>query len=877
MADCFAPLPIEALEQSVPSLFFRRCGEQLDRVALRAGSISLSYGELAGRVRGLAAAIGAALPQPGGEPCNVAVLLAHSPDDVVSILAVLAAGHAVVPLDAAQPADRVRSLLQDAEVRLVLSGPLLPDQAHRVAHPIRVLDASHTPLATGGATPDEPVPHLPDSRAYLLYTSGSSGRPKGVEHSHRTLLHQLYRHTSATGLTFRDRHTMIGSCAFAAVLTDLFGTLLNGAELLMYDIRGDGLSGLPGWLARERATVFRSLPSVFRGLLAVWPEGCAAPELRLVRLVGEPLYGRDVRRFRECFGERVTLLNSYGSTELGTVAQFVIGPQTPVGDGIVPAGYPAPGVNVLILGPDRAPLPAGETGEIAVQGRFFARSYWRQPELTAARFLPDPDDPAGVRFLTGDLGRRDPDGRLVHLGRADGQVKIRGFRIEPAEVEAALIATGLVREAAVTVTAASPGSPALCAFVAADAASTDADTIRAALASQLPDFMIPARFVVLDALPKLPHGKIDRAGLLAPPRSGAVSGGHDELEQQLCKLWGRILGQSRISATDIFSELGGDSLNAVRVATAVERTFGVSLPLAELHAAQTVRALAARIRRGGGASRTVVAVKPSGSNPPLFLVPGAGSDVQVLNGIARQLDPAQPLYGLRMRGVAGAEEPDRRVEVIAARLVDKLLAFRRRGPYFLGGISFGGLVAYAMACRLRALGASVGPVFLLDTAAPRQPRRRPGALVLHPVLFGLRWLRPPGAKDDATLFMLRFGVREKYQRLRASLRVPLRQWRGRPLDPLDRILRLQEYCFAATKVFRPQPFDGELVLLRAAVQPHAKLYDVLPSLGWEEHVRGRLRLLETPGLHNDQWNGPAVRCTAAHLSEILAAHAAGSG
>lgn len=588
------PWPIEEVEQSIPARFARQVQAHGDRVAVKAGGETITYAALDVAANRLAHAILAG-QDPG--PAPVALLLDQGLAAVVAMMGVLKAGKAYVAVDPGHPPARSRHILDDIEAALLVTDSRHAARARELAtRSTRLLEVDDPRLAL----PDEPpeVAIDPGQLAYILYTSGSTGLPKGAMMTHRGTLHEVLRTTSELHIGPDDRHTLLRSTGFAGAVRDVFATLLNGASLHSLNLADCGIDRLASWLFEEDITLYRSVVSVFRRFLATLTGVERFPQLRVVHVGGETLTRADVEAFQERLPETCRLLNNLATTETGTARHFLIDRHTSIPGGAVPVGYAVPGVEVLLLDESGRPVDPGAQGEIAVRSRYLASGYWRRPELTRQRFLPDPDGGDTLTYLTGDLGRMLPDGCLVHEGRKDSQVKVRGHRVEPAEIEHALLALPGVKEAAVVARATGDSEPTLVAYVVP--ASLPAPThsfLRRGLAQVVPEHMLPSAFVVLDAMPLTAVGKVDRLALPAPRRSRPPL---DEpymaprfpVETAVAAIWAEALDLEQVGVRDNFLDLGGHSLLASRIAARVTEALAVDIPMRALFEASTVEAMA---------------------------------------------------------------------------------------------------------------------------------------------------------------------------------------------------------------------------------------------------------------------------------------------
>jgi acyl-coenzyme A synthetase/AMP-(fatty) acid ligase/acyl carrier protein len=392
-------------------------------------------------------------------------------------------------------------------------------------------------------------------------------------------------------------------------LLSSLNALLNGGSVFPYAVKEAGLAALPGWLRENEITVMSAVPTTFRRFAAQLTYSDRFPHLRLIKLTGEAIYRRDVDLFQERFPPRCLLQFSFAVTETSAVVWRLIDHDVKDDRDLVPVGFPVPGKEVLLLDEEHRPVASGQTGEIAVRSRYIAMGYWRQPDLTKARFLADPEDPGVRTYLTGDLGRIDPDGMLVHLGRKDSQVKIRANRVELAEVEAALRGVDGVCDAAVVARPDESGETSLAAyFVPSTTPPPPFGLVRRALAQKLPDYMVPATVTPLVELPLLPTGKVDRRALPDPPRSPAAreSGSYTPprtpMELLVAESWRAILRVERVGASDNFFDLGGDSLAAVESLSVLERKTGVRISTVSM-ASQTLAQVAAMYQERSSVSR----------------------------------------------------------------------------------------------------------------------------------------------------------------------------------------------------------------------------------------------------------------------------------
>ena len=638
----FEPFPRVDLEGSLVARFARQVSRHGGRLAVKMGTHALTYAELDRAANRIAHALLARLG-PGNEP--VALLLPQGPGQVAAVLGALKAGKIYVPLDVAQPPRRLGDFVADSGARLIVTDSPRLGPAREAGPGAHLLDLDALPQGAAHEAPDLSI--APDAGAYIFYTSGSTGAPKGVLDTHRNVLHNVMRYTNTLRFGPDDRLTLLQGPSFSGAVSSLFGALLNGAASFPFDVPREGPEAIAPWLAAEGITIYHSVPALFRYVAF---HGAALPALRVIRLEGDRATVRDLELFAAHFAEPCVLVNGLGATECGLVRQFFFRPGQPLPGAVVPIGGPVEDMNVVVLGEDGRPAPPGEVGEIAVRSAYLASGYWRRPDLTARRFLPDGERPGARMYLTGDTGRVHADGVLDYLGRQDGLAKVRGRRVEVAEVETALLAVPGVAEAAVMVREDRPGEPRVVAYLVAGAEGVPpAGALRRALAERLPDFMVPAAFVPLPHLPLDDNRKVDRRALPPPPAARplrdrpAVAPRNDD-EATIARLWGAALGLEEIGVEDDFFELGGDSLRAALMLAEVRKTTGLELGAAPFAESPTVAAIAQRLIAARGRRTGAAATIPR--RPPGDLTPPRASFAQEALWFLDQLDPGTALYNV---------------------------------------------------------------------------------------------------------------------------------------------------------------------------------------------------------------------------------------
>ncbi|EYF03728.1 non-ribosomal peptide synthetase [Chondromyces apiculatus] len=709
-----------------------------ERIALATERTQLTFRQLDERARAWARDLRAAGVGPG---VPVGIAMERSPEMVLAALAILKAGGAYVPLDPSHPRARLSVLLRQTRVPLVLTQRRLRHELPETE--ARILCVEDTPGATddaadapddarattrdGDADPLAPAAG-PDDLAYIIFTSGSSGAPKGAMITHRGLVCLVEAQLDAFRIGPESRVLQCASFSFDASASEIFTALSAGATLWLGPpepvVAGAELQRL---LEDAAITVVTLSPSVLATLTPA-----PLPALRTLVSAGEACPAALVRRWAP--GRR--FVNAYGPTEATIGATFsVLDTSDPSGEAAPPIGRPFRHARVHVLDPHLEPVPTGVPGEIYLGGPQVCRGYLHQPALTAARFVPDPfsDRPGARLYRTGDRARGLPDGQLDYLGRADSQTKIRGVRIEPGEVEAALREHPAVKDALVVAREDAAGALQLVAYVVAsptaaaggpDAPLPSPQAFRDHLAERVPRPHLPAAFVPLDALPLTPNGKIDLRALPAPDtayrhRTEAPTAPRDTLELELVQIWEDLLDVRPIGVHDDFFTLGGHSLLAVRLEARIRQRLDRDVPVSTLFQAPTIDQLARKLRQQAPPlpRSPLVAVQPRGERTPFFCVHPVGGSVLCYVDLARRLGLDRPFYGLRSPGLHGERAPCEDISEMAALYLEAMRERQPRGPYLLGGWSMGGSIAFEMARMLLAEGEHVALLALIDSHA----------------------------------------------------------------------------------------------------------------------------------------------------------------
>jgi len=587
----------DEVEQSIPERFAKTVRLYPDRVAIKECDHGVTYRELDEQSNLIAHAI---LESIGQDNEPVALLVEHGAMALAAILAALKAGKIYVPFDPNTPSRRLKFMLADTSARLLLAHQPTASKANKIAGEIcAVLNVDALAGKASRAAVGLRIP--PTAFACIFYTSGSTGEPKGVVDNHRNILHGVLCFTNDLHISRDDRVSLTHSYSTNASVRRIFPVLLNGACLCPLDIRKVGSPGLFELLSNESITIFSA--GRIRELVRTVSNDRAFPSLRLVTEGGEVLYRRDVEFYRKIFPSTCTIGNFMSSTETGPVARFLMDKQTELKTEIVPIGYPERDVEILMCDDGGNPVSHGDVGEIIVKSDYLACGYWRRPELSNEKF----QQKGFQRFYkTGDLGRMDADGCLVHLGRKDDQFKVRGYRIEAAEIVAALQKLGHFSKVFVTLRDQNADEKILVAYLEPRQWPPPTTTaLRKALALYLPSHMIPSKFQFLETLPMTPTRKVDRNALPGlssdrPNLDTEYIAPRTATERLLAEIWGSVLSIDCVGVLDNFFDLGGHSLAAMRVVSHAIQRFQLEIPLGSLFLSPTVADMAAVITEHQG-------------------------------------------------------------------------------------------------------------------------------------------------------------------------------------------------------------------------------------------------------------------------------------
>ena len=864
-----------SIDRCIHHLFEANVELYPDHLAVVSTTEQITYQELDDRANRLAARLRSLGVQPD---MLVGISVERSIDMVVGLLGILKAGGAYVPLDPDYPHERLAFIIKDTAMTLLVTQSKLVAQLPQNQARLVCIDRDPSVDEAQGVVPAEIATAQPHNLAYTMYTSGSTGEPKGVQIEHRSLVNYAIAANAEYEVTSADRILQFASLNFDISAEEIYTSLTSGATLVL---RTSETIAIDTFLqhCREWQITIVSLPTAYWHELTIKLETDRRqlpPSLRLTIIGGEKAAISRFRAWQQAVGQQVRLINTYGPTEatIITLCTDLSELDVDLERLEVPIGRPLMNVQVHILDPDLQPVAIGTPGELHIAGAALARGYLNRPERNAARFIPNPfsQEFSGRLYKTGDLVRARADGNIEFINRIDRQVKIRGFRIELTEVEVVIDRHPSIAQTVVVVREDHPGDKKLVAYCVAyprHPLPSNSD-LRNFTAQIVPDYMVPGMFVLLESLPMNANGKIDLPALpalvdLSPDLQPNFVAPQDRVELELTKIWQQLLGQKSIGIKDNFFELGGHSLLAVRLFNQIEQIWGKSLPLATLVQAPTIETLAQSIRQAADAtiwSSLVLIQAGVTAKPPLFCIHPIGGNILEYYPLATYLGNDRSIYGLQSQGLDGLQPPLNRIEDMSTKYIQEMLAVEPEGPYLLLGYSLGGSIAFEIAQQLQAQGKQVDFLGLLDIPAP--------SLDLNPVRPSLLKAIPIHLNN---LWQLDRSERVKYITDRLDRRFKKTDYREfvirglSELEAMPHLLNLIDTNFQADLDYRPQVYRGNVCLLRCRVQ--SMQHALFEDLGWNDLVDGTLTIHNVPGNHYGLLKEPNIRVVAEILKRSL--------
>lgn len=869
--------------------FEAQVSSQPDRIAVEDSLETLTYHQLNQRANLLANQL---IDKHIGPEDLVAILADRSALFLTAMLGIFKAGGAYLPLDPAWPKGRLQQIVAQSGAKAVLTETHYQDR-------LATLDiALPECLPLSRATPSQPianpvVPVTHQHKAYVIFTSGSTGTPKGATLQHGGMLNHLIAKVDDLDIHQDDLVVQNASQCFDISIWQFLVALLKGGQTLV--VTGDTAkdpTALVDMLAAKQVTVFETVPSMLRamcGSLKTMAKAPALQELRWMVATGEALPPDLVAQWFELYPS-IPMMNAYGPTECSDdVTHAIIKEPLPPSVVHTPIGQLLNNTTAFIVDTHNQPVPLGVAGELLIGGHGLGRGYLGDPVKTALAFIPHPhtSEPGQRLYRTGDLTRFEANGEITYLGRLDHQVKIRGFRIELGEIEAVLTGHDHLKEAIVTVYEKN-SQKSLWAYVVTNAnQGLDGDGLKTYMREFLPTYMIP-NIMFLESFPLTANGKIDRKALPEPHvvrETDSARLPETAIEKACQALWQTLFEQEDIHLEDNFFDLGGHSLLAVRLVHQASETFQLQLPLSAIFQAPTLGAFSHMIEETKQTTSLfqsptpLVPLQPEGNKPPFYCVHPMGGVVHVYMGLAKQVGTQQPFYGLQQQGIDGESEPLTDVIEMAKSYVDAIRQHQPKGPYYLGGWSLGGVIAYEMARQFRAMGEDIGLLLIMDTII-----HKPGKGAVDGYFDYSFWLEFYAVQLEL-MFDKKLGIkRRKLSKLTQNEQINLVvekaiskgifKTKAYGIKQFENFMRVTHTGLKAVSSYNQSGFDGDITLLRCKddISPLHHINKDVRTAGWRHYTSGEVSVHLVSGDHRTMIQQPHVQEVAKVLCDSANKH-----
>ncbi|MEH2435495.1 MAG: amino acid adenylation domain-containing protein [Nostoc sp.] len=866
-----------------------------NNIAVSFESQQLTYQELNQRANQLAHYL-----QTLGVKSGILVGLYVEPslEMIVGLLGILKAGGTYVPIAPTSGQNGLAFILEDTRISLVLTQSSLVEKLSEHQVQVICLDSDWEAIAVHAT--ENPDCHTTDiTLACVMYVSGSNRKPNGIAITHHNLVTHSLAISETWELSQSDRLLLISSISCDTFIESLFPTWITGATAILQaqELQNSTAQFFP-FIAQQQITVVNISTSFWYELIkepSVSPQSLPAI-LRLVMVGGEKVSRNAYLTWVEKVGKQVRWLNAYGSLET-TLTTTVYDPETAAEASStrpeIPIGKAIANTQIYILDRRSQPLPIGVTGEIYISGIGITQGYFNRLELTSEKFIPNPfsSESGSYLYRSGDLGRYLNDGNIELIGRQDNQAKIRGFRIDLTEIETILGQYPGVQNTVVIAREDVPGDKHLVAYLVPKQGETfGSEQLLSFLQQKLSEHLLPSAFVIVDSLPLNANGQVDYKALAAlNPTTSKIekifATAENPLQLQLTEIWENVLGVHPIGITDNFFDLGGHSLLAVRLFSQIEKIAGKNLALSILLQAPTIEQLANIVERercskpGVAATPTddvksetsvpwssLVAIQPNGSKPPFFCVHGFSGEVLRFRELAVHLGSDQPFYGLQPQGLDGKQLPYTRIESMAAHYIQQIQTIQPHEPYFIGGYSSGGIIAYEMARQLVMQGKKVAFLVLFDTYGLRNIESVP--------------LQKTASSHKSFLTIASNYVFEQVKRNTDRLKSQIKEilWRivfhfhliiGRPLPYSNRKFMVEEATRQALRKYVLQVYSGRATVFRTEDGLVVGQREADSKMGWGKLALGGVDIYDISGIHNSIFKEPHVRSVSKKMKDCI--------
>jgi amino acid adenylation domain-containing protein len=853
----------------IHSLFEEQVIKDSEAIALVFEGTELTYSELNTKSNQLAnylQSIGV------GVETMVGLCVERSIEMVVATLGILKCGGAYVPLDPEYPQKRLEYMIKDTKTPILLIQNSLLDRFPSDLAKVVSIDSILNVLIN--LPIDCPtIESSANNLAYVMYTSGSTGQPKGIEITHRNVV-RLVKNTNYASFDKDEVFLQYAPISFDASTLEIWGPLLNGGKLVICSPGQMDPKELGAIIKENKVTTVWLAAALFHNIVE-YNIDCLS-SVRQLLSGGDILSPNSVKKVIDKISD-ITLINGYGPTENTTFTCCYPMMKLSKMGSTVSIGRPISNTKVYILDRNLQPVPIGISGELYTSGDGVARGYLNQPELTLKSFIPNPflKDLNSKVYKTGDLARYLPDGNIEFLGRIDRQVKLRGYRIELGEIESVLSKHSRISQVILLIREDRPGDKRLVAyFVPQEDLHEFTAELRSYLKDKLPEYMIPQHFVKMESFPITANGKIDRDALPSPTNVNTLSSKkiiepRSDIERKMVNIWKEVLGTNNISIDDNFFEIGGHSILAVVVFSKIHRVFGINLPLATLFKTPTVEELTEIIEKKAkdiyrndilpvGEDlewRHLVAIQPNGKRPPLFCMHAVGGNVLNYHVFIPVLGEDQPIYGLQSRGVDGMSKQYSDIESMAVHYIKEIRKIKECGPYYLCGASMGGNIALEVAQQLKKDNEEISFLALFDTPGPGflEPNE---SVIDNDFTLGkvrsffnhhLPKLRKLSPKEQFSYLMnkIKFRISNKLKLIICGLFCFV----NHPVPHKLRYWYVEQMNLKPAYKYKAKQYNGKITLFTDSTGSSKKEYN--PTKGWEAVIKGEIEVIEIPANHNE--------------------------
>jgi amino acid adenylation domain-containing protein len=866
----------------IHEVFEQEVEQRPNAIAVEFERENVSYQELNRRANVLAHK----LRQQGvGPEVFVGVMLERSVELIVSLLAVAKAGGVYVPLNLAEPSPRVRFILKDTGIAILVTSKQIADSMPETQLTVVCVDTDE--FRSAGLEPefaDNPANIVsPENLAYLMYTSGSTGTPKGACIAHRNVL-GLVKSANYADLNSEEIFLQFSPVSFDASTFEIWACLLNGARLMVFPPGTPSLSEMGEFISRTQVTTLFLTTGLFHQFIDADLGSIGA--VRQLLTGGDALSSTHLSKALEQI-EHCQFVNCYGPTESTVMACcYRVTPDYSATS--VPIGRPISNARVYITNGTQ-PVSVGERGELFVSGAGLGRGYHNRPDLTSEQFLPDPYGPwpGGRLYRTGDAARYLNNGLIQFLGRVDDQLKISGYRIEPGEIEVALLEHPEVTAALVLAHEDMPGDKRLLAYVVANPEKTPSnEELRSHLRERLPEYMVPALFVMIDEMPLTQHGKVDKAALPVPQHSLSRGGREyvaprNGLQQQLVDIWEELFKLHPIGVTDSFFELGGHSLQMIMLIARVEERLGKRVTMAELFNDPTIEHLSELIGHGKEnlLQSLLVPLQTQGTSLALFSPHASAGHVWCYKELVQYLGQDQPFYGVQARQPDTGLVFHTQIEAMASDYVEAIRSVQPHGPYLLGGWSMGGVIAFEMARQLQAQGEQIAMLALMDAHASdgEQPEFAWGVLLsIFAVDLGLNLQNLSASAEEILALAPMAQLRQVWKEAKLAGVVPS----DMTLVEFRRVFDIFKINAKTLGSYRAEEYRGRITLFSPEQDIDQQIFsqDISylawkmetpnfenPLKGWDKVATEGVDLIVVPGDHFSMMQEPHIQVLAEQL------------